>query len=322
MAFHSAEKIAITAYEDLMKKNPSELDDARALRELKGHHNFPNHVLLHTAFCFLRAGSLEEAEKKIASERGIESNAAKMSLKDALDFIGQVKDRASMESRGCIFVSGHYYPARENMEQGTLFHSARRQIIPAYAPVMDAALASMYSRKSLVTAPTLQEMPFIAAQLMPQGTERDFIWNALSEQTGQKEFAATLASSAKVANVFANIVGIIIPRAQWVLPSETASQQSVPKSEAPKPEKDQSLLKELRTLIEGREIALLEAQIYLYTSSPIDGDYPTFEEASTKFNITSENIRITVDYVDEQLLLLRHGELEINRHKTPSVRPK
>ena len=281
---------------------------------------------LQAALCLLIEKDLNDAMRRLGRERSIGTEGAKtyilQSLNDALDVTEPLRDL--LYEKGAILCAGRFFQVRKGFEKNGPFDRYRQKVQARYQPLIDHALQYAFSTKTrdgyerpVKVKPVT--LPYIVAQLMDEGTEKEARLNALSIEK-PREYAPLLAESyANVKSLSAHL-GIDVSATQLLegCPKETPAARLEQKIEdsalameetripvklkvQEEPEANPAdLRQELKSLVEVRAIGQKAALVYLWLQGGRE-EIRTENEAATRFKMTEEQVREIQDAVSAAL---------------------
>ncbi len=329
MAFHDLSKNLKELKRAFLQQYPDQKSFFTALSNaIQNDLNLPHAAIIHdrsyesrmiSALCILMSASWEEAVQK-KTNMGIETESARTALRTVLTTVGVMKGEAYMVKIGAIRLpNGQYCPAKE--EEISAILNARQHIAQAHTPILDCAILLYYEprqRDIIKVGPTA--FPYVLAQLMPPGDEKDFRLNALSQQTRIREPKKFLESMAKIVQAIAQEKGIILPEGYLITTEKPSSQSSssnalragfphnlaVPVTEEKEVHHD--LLKKLKDLADAQEITKNQGLVYFMIHHPDPSKMMGENAAMKKYGISQEDMNILINHVEACLQALELEE--------------
>lgn len=330
-SYHDVAGLARKTYEVAWGKQPAHRD---ALMLVRTHFEF--NALAHAAIHFITNDSVDDAITKIMRERGMKKEQAKPLLTSSIERGPKawIQNSDFLRSKGVVVVEGRCFILPAELRRDTPYDTAFKQLSPKARQIAEKAIvfALNHEKKDLDFSFGPLTQQYLVAQLMDEGTAKDFRITALSAQTPayhQKQ----MTNSAYAARYFAKEVGVdlaglnIVLREERPLETKPAEKKPATKPRAPSVgmaanlpfsatanDVDDSARKELRQalgqIIGQNGITRTHAQIYFYLSNISDGPVPTHEDASDKFGVKATMIPLIVKNVELALNSLRNPPQE------------
>jgi hypothetical protein len=214
IAYHHSARLADAAHQRLVESQPGLAFLAKDFEKTFLHgKGGKNHAYLHAALTLLTSPDVQTAASSIAQEREIPLWQAEGTIISAMTCARNLLrghqplllEKGLMETNARIV-------ALPSGSVANGFGTALRRIVPAYRPLMDDVYATLCPRKAdQQQAGAHRLLPYVAAQLMPRGQERDARFNALSLATPRRHHEQSLARSASLILEAADRRDIMLP---------------------------------------------------------------------------------------------------------------
>lgn len=228
IAYHQSERLSAAALTELTTGQPSLLPLAVACKDrFLPKDGGSRHAYLHDALTFLRSPSLSVAAAHVASVRKVPVWQAEGSIVSVLNAAPDLFEpyKAVLLSKGVVQAGGRFAAIGESVHQ-VQFCRAMPHVASSLRPVAEDVFCTARARRPGKEAVPERLLPFIAAQLLPKGTERAARLNALAMTVPRRAHAEAMAQAAVQIVRSADKCGLMVPPYHF----ETVTRPAVPAS--------------------------------------------------------------------------------------------
>lgn len=279
------------------------------------------HAIVH----LIVQNNIDSALEIIMKERDFDRNQARAAITNAIQNAprGWRDDKEFLHDNAIEKVGTRYFILPSELRKDTPFDTARKTLPAGAAAVLEAALKATLTRTKLdgISCGPIT-LDFIAAQLMSEGPEKQFRFDALLT-TKPQGYDNQLTNSARAVRHFAAETGVDFAGLKIALregpPPKRPTQEKEPTLPAltkthnqaqtplslvhsePLSDATKSLRDQLKRCIDDESITRQDALVYFHMFSMVKGEWPTYESAAEKFDIAVEDVAEIVESVGKIL---------------------